>query len=275
MAPQRILALRTAAAPVAVWPGDVRLMNTVSAAVYAVVGAGLVVAGLLWLARAHAFDIRGIRLDGDLTRNSVPTIRANALPALAGNFFSIDLVRAQRAFEQVPWVRHAVVRRVFPDQLAVRLEEHRAVALWEDAANGDGAEKLVNVQGEVFEANVGDVEDDGLPVFTGPPGTAAQMLAMLRRLQPAFAPLGLTIDHISLSGRGSWRVETDNDAAVELGRGSEDEVVARTERFLRTLTQARARWGAPLAYADLRHADGYALRLRGVSTAAPKPNTRN
>lgn len=255
-------------AAAAALPGDVRLMNAVSVAVFVLAAAALAGAGLWALARAQVFDIRSIRLDGDLARNSVPTIRANALPSLAGNFFSIDLARAQRAFEQVPWVRQAVVRRVFPDQLAVRLEEHRAAALWEPADGGDGAERLVNSHGEVFEANLGDVEDDGLPVFTGPAGSAAQMLAMWRRLQPAYARHGLAIDRIALSGRGSWRVEMDDEAVVELGRGSEDEVAARSERFLRTLAQARARFNAPLAYADLRHADGYALRLRGVSTAA-------
>lgn len=249
-------------------PGDVRLMNWVSGVVFAAMALGLLAAGLLWLTRAQLFEIHAIRVEGDLARNSVPTIRANALPALAGNFFSIDLARAQAAFEQVPWVRRAVVRRVWPDQLVVRLEEHRAAALWED--EGAGAEKLVNSHGEVFEANVGDVEDEGLPVFAGPAGSAAQMLALWRSLQPAFARLGFAIDRLTLSGRGSWRVETDNAAVVELGRGSPAEVVARSERFLRTLTQARARWNAPLEYADLRHTDGYALRLRGVGTTAAK-----
>jgi cell division protein FtsQ len=56
---------------------------------------------------------------------------------------------------------------------------------------------------------------------------------------------------------------------VELGRGSEAELLARTERFVRTLAQATSRWHAPLEYADLRHADGYAVRLRGVSTTSP------
>ena len=257
-----------ARAPDAPLPGDVRLMNAVAAAVFALVGVGLAAAAVLWLARAHAFDIRSIHVDGDLARNSVPTIRANALPALAGNFFSIDLARAQRAFEQVPWVRHAVVRRVFPDVLAVRLEEHHAVALWEDADGAEGADKLVNSHGEVFEANVGDVEDDALPVFSGPAANSVQMLAMWQRLEPVFAVRELELDRLTLSGRGSWRVQTADDATVELGRGSEDEVVARAERFLGTLAQVQARFGAPLLYADLRHADGYALRLRGVTTAA-------
>jgi cell division protein FtsQ len=60
---------------------------------------------------------------------------------------------------------------------------------------------------------------------------------------------------------------------MELGRGSDDEVVARTERFVRTFAAANARWRAPLLHADLRHPSGYALRLRGVtpipSAAAP------
>ena len=106
------------------------------------------------------------------------------------------------------------------------------------------------------------------------------MLAMYRRLQPVLARLDLGIDRVQLSGRGSWRVELDSGAALELGRGKEDELVARTERFARTFTQVAAKWRAPLEYADLRHADGYAVRLRGVTTtpASAKPGaaaTRN
>jgi len=250
-------------------PLDVRLMNGVASVVFVLAGVGLVVAGLLWLMRSPMFPIRGIVLDGDLSRNSVPTIRANAAPRLAGNFFSVDLQAGRAAFESVPWVRRAVVRRVWPDRLAVRLEEHRAAALWEGTDAERNVDRLVNGFGEVFDANVGDVEDEQLPSLAGPEGSAAQMLALYRRVQPVFARLELNVERLHLSGRGSWRVELDSGATVELGRGSEDEVLARTERFARTLTQVTARWQQPLEYADLRHADGYAVRLRGVSTTPP------
>ena len=92
------------------------------------------------------------------------------------------------------------------------------------------------------------------------------MLAMVRRVQPALAKLDMDIESLHLSGRGSWRADLDSGASIELGRGSEDEIVARTERFVRTLAAATAKWRAPLEYADLRHTDGYAVRLRGVST---------
>ena len=246
-------------------PSDVRLMNVVANTVFAVAGVGAAVAGVLWLMRSPLFPIRGIQLDGDLARNSVPTIRANAAPQLAGNFFSVDLQQGRAAFETVPWVRRAVVRRVWPDRLAVRLEEHRAAALWEGSDEAD-AERLVNSFGEVFDANVGDVEDDSLPSLKGPAGSAATMLSLYRRLQPVLARLEMGVTRLQLSGRGSWRVELDTGAALELGRGSEDELMARGERFVRTFSQVAARWRQPLEYADLRHTDGYAVRLRGVST---------
>jgi cell division protein FtsQ len=245
-------------------PLDVRLTRNAANLVFAVAAVALLVAAVLWVARLPAFAIRSIRLDGDLGRNSVSTVRANALPKLAGSFFTMDLQRARAAFESVPWVRRAVVQRVWPNRLAVRLEEHRPAALWTGA---DGNDRLVNSQGEVFEANVGDVEDDGLPTFTGPEGSSAAMLAMYRQLAPVLARMDeAVIDELRLSDRGSWRVELDSGATLELGRGDAAEVAARTERFVRTITQVTGRYQRPLQYADLRHADGYAVKLAGIST---------
>ena len=273
---------RPAIAPVPLQlPGDVRLMNALAGSFFVLTAVALLAACVLWLMRAPAFAIRAIQLDGELSRNSVPTIRANATPRLAGNFFSVDLKQAQAAFETVPWVRRAVVRRVWPDRLVVRLEEHRAAALWQGAEGVAGdvgaVDRLVNSFGEVFDANLGDVEDDELPVLSGPDGSAPLMLALLRSVQPVLEPLGLEVERLHLSGRGSWRLDLDSGARIELGRGSEAEVLARTERFARTLTQVTGLWKKPLEYADLRHPDGYAVRLRGVTTTAagtpPAPGT--
>ncbi len=254
-------------------PLDVRLTEGLTRVLFALAGVTLLAAAAAWAVRGANFPVRAIQIDGDLQRNSVSTIRANAMPRLAGNFFSLDLERARAAFESVPWVRRAVVRRVWPDRLAVRLEEHRAVALWKAADDND---RLVNSFGEVFEANLGDVEDDRLPVLAGPSGSAPQMLAMLQALQPLFAQQDRYVESLALSGRGSWRVELDGGVPIELGRGSDAEVLARVQRFVGTLPQVSGHFGAPLLAADLRHPDGYALRLRNVTTptAAPRALAR-
>ncbi|MDQ2778203.1 MAG: cell division protein FtsQ/DivIB [Pseudomonadota bacterium] len=252
--------------PPAPLPADVRLMNAIAGAIFMLAAAGVVAAGVCWLTRSPLFPIRVITIDGELARNSVPTIRANATPGLAGNFWSVDLQKSRTAFESVPWVRRAVVQRVFPDQLRVTLQEQRPAALWEGLRANASPDRLVNEQGEVFAANVGDVEDDDLPTLAGPDGQAGEMLMMLRRLQPVLMALDVHIDRLLLTARGSWRAELDSGATLEMGRGSIDEIADRTARFTRTLTQVTDRWQRPLEYADLRHADGYAVRLQGVST---------
>lgn len=257
-------------AAVAPTPVDVRLMNATASAVFGLAALTLLAAGVLWLTRAPWFAIRSLQLEGEIARNNVATIRANALPQLSGNFFSIDLQRARAAFQAVPWVREAVVRRVWPDRLAVRLQEHRAVALWE--AEG-GETMLVNSHGEVFEANLGDVEDEALPVFEGPADAAAAMWSMFQRLQPLLRPRRIELRRLALSGRGSWRVDGEDGVQLELGRGAEDEVLTRVARFARTLDQVTGQYGKPLVHADLRHADGYAVRLQGVTTTAAPPRT--
>ncbi len=262
-------------------PVDVRLMNATAYTVFVLAALTLLAAAVLWLTRAPYFAIRSIHVEGGLTRNSLSTLRAHAMPRLRGQFFSLDLADARAAFESVPWVRHAVVRRAWPDRLTVWLEEHQPVALWqpEDERNP----LLVNSFGEIFEANVGDVEDDRLPVLAGPSESAAgnaaesaaAMWSLLQRLQPLLASQELPLSRLSLSARGSWRGETEAGQVIEFGRGSEDEIVARGERFVHTLSQVTGRYRRPLLTADLRHTDGYALRLDGVATVAPAASGAN
>jgi cell division protein FtsQ len=252
-------------------PMDIRLMNA-TATVLFVGWIAMLAAALGWWALRHpVFAIGGITVRGDTTHNSVATLRANVAPRLAGNFFTVDLQKARRAFESAPWVRDAIVQRQFPNRLRVTLQEHKPEALW----GTDSDSTLVNSYGEVFEANAGDVDQDDLPRLAGPDGSAPQVLAMYRALKPLFDPLELAIEQVDLSGRGTWTLHLDGGAVVELGRGTQDEVLARTQRFVQTLTQVTSKYGRTpeaLVSADLRHTDGYAVKLRGVATMAAQGN---
>ena len=96
---------------------------------------------------------------------------------------------------------------------------------------------------------------------------------MYRVLQPQFQPYDLAVDELTLSSRGSWKVVLDTGAEIELGRGQGEEVSARLQRFLKTVTQVAGQYHRTVADvegADLRHNDAYALRLRGVTTVSPE-----
>ena len=248
-------------------PLDVKLMNLTASVVFIACVVLVLAAGTWWALRHPAFAIGRIVVQGELVHNNAVTLRANVAPHLMGNFFTINLDAARAAFEQVPWVRNAQVRREFPRTLHVLLQEHHAAAHWGPEAD----DRLVNSQGVVFEANA-DSELDGLPRLSGPAGQSLQVLHMLQMLQPVFAPMDMQIQVLELSGRGGWRVGLEGGAVVELGGGEPAQVVQRTQRFLRTLTQLTAQYQRhpdALESADLRHDGGYAVRLRGVATVDP------
>ena len=248
-------------------PLDVRLMNLTTSLLVTCLVLGCLVAALWWGIRNPAFAIGHITVDGDTEHNSAASLRVNVAPQLKGNFFTLDLDDARAAFQSAPWVREAMVRRVFPNQLNVILREHVPAALW-----GEDGNHMVNAHGEVFEATADEV-DETLPRLLGPEGRAAEVLQMYRLLAPELRPLDLPLAELALEARGHWRAELDNGAVLQLGYGQPEELRARLEQFARTAGEVAARHQrgpGSIASADLRHASGYALRLRGVTTGAPE-----
>ena len=165
-------------------------------------------------------------------------------------------------FESVPWVRRAVVQREFPNRLKVTLSEHQAVAWWGSA----GEDTLVNTQGEVFQANPDSLDNDALVELAGPDDQAPQVLALYRDLSSVFGRIDLDIKRLELTPRGSWRVRLSNHAQIELGRGEASELMARAAQFVATVGQVTTRYQRDIESADLRYPNGYAVRMKGVST---------
>jgi cell division protein FtsQ len=224
--------------------------------------------------RHPVFSVARITVQGDTTHNNEVTLRANVTSRLQGNFFTLDLMQARNAFESVPWVRKAVVKREFPNRLRVNLEEHRSAGFW----GNDSESRLLNTFGEIFEANTGDAESEDLPRLIGPDGQGAQVLQVYRNLNALFTPLDASIEELELTGRGGWRLQLDGGAVFELGRGTPQELTARIARFTSTFTQvlsAYQRTGLDrVESVDLRHNQGYAIRLRGVTTVITAPTTQ-
>jgi cell division protein FtsQ len=147
------------------------------------------------------------------------------------------------------------------------------VAWWGEAGGG----QLVNDAGEVFDASPDDI--DGLPELAGPPEQSARVWALYQPLMADLARLDLSMERLALDERGSWRATLDNGARIELGRGTQEELLARVARFTATLSQLTQRYPGGLESADLRYPNGYALRVRGVTTTVdgndkPNPNKR-
>jgi len=248
--------------PVLDTPTDIRLMALATQLLVGLfVLMGLSAAGL-WVVRHPAWTLAGIEVRGDVARQNEVSLRAHIATRLSGSFLSLDLNEARRLFESVPWVRQAVVQRQFPNRLRVTLTEHQAVAWWGQA----GGERLLDVDGEVFEANADHLDDDALIELAGPDDQAPQVLGLYRDLSSVFGRIDLQIRRLELSPRGNWQVLLSNQARIELGRGEPSELLARAGQFVATVGQVTERYQRDIESADLRYPNGYAVRMRGVST---------
>lgn len=244
--------------------GDPRLMNASANALLGLALLLVVYAAGTTLAQSPAFPVRAIRVHGELDH----VVRGEIVEALqgrvSGTFFTVDLEAIRSMFEGIPWVRHAEVRRRWPDRLEVLLEEHVALARWGQEPD----RRLVNVQGELFAAYT----DADLPLFSGPAGTEREVARRFLQFREALAPLALAPRAVALSQRFSWQLKLSNGLAVQLGRDNEkDPWRGRFARFVETYSQTLGRLGRRLDYVDLRYPNGYALRMPEIlRTDAPK-----
>jgi cell division protein FtsQ len=255
-------------------PADIRIMQRLTGWLWVLLGLLGLAALTLWTSRLPYFALRTIVIDGDTTHNNALTIRANVTPYLRGSLFSADLQATQGIFETLPWVRRAEVRREFPNHLRVRLQEHQPMGLW-----GREAElQLINAQGEVFEANPGDIDTEGMPRLIGPAAQAALILQAWQRMRPLVQKHDLDIESLELSERGNWQLVLDSGAVIDIGRGDLTPVMQRLELFFSTLAQATSALGKnprkDIEHADLRHSNGYTLKLRGIATVSTQTPTK-
>ncbi len=256
-------------------PLDVRLMQLATRALWVTGAVLLLLVGVRWLLGHSVWAVQRIVVHGDVVHQNPVALRAHLAlqrgETVAASFLTTDLQRLRVVFESVPWVRHAVVQREFPGRLRVTLTEHQAAAWWGQPGSG----LLVNSDGEVFEASYEG--SDELPELQGPREQAPVIWELFGRLRAQLSPMELELRRLELTERGSWRAQLDNSAWIELGRGTPQEVLERSERFVATLPQATERYASAIAAVDLRYPNGYALRLRGVATLdgqAPSVSSR-
>ena len=251
-------------------PLDVKLMALATQLLLGVFALLSLAALGTWVVRHPVWTVKAISVHGDVVHQNAVTFRAQLATQmrsrLSSSFLTVDLQQVRTLFESVPWVRQAVVQREFPNRLRVTIEEHQAVAWWGESGSG----QLVNTLGEVFDASPDDA--DGLPELIGPKDQSAQVWALYQTLQAELARLELGMDRLELTERGAWRARQDSGALVELGRGTPEELQARVARFTATLSQLTERYAGALQSVDLRYPNGYALRLRGVTTTNDNPN---
>jgi cell division protein FtsQ len=213
--------------------------------------------GVMALQRLPVFPLKQLVVVTAPDQVSRAQIEHTARSALSGNFFTVNLDTAQAAFERLPWVRAASLRRVWPDGIELNLEEHRAAARWTPQ---EGEARLVNTRGEVFLAST----PEPLPAFAGPEGSASRVLARYQEFSESLTAIGRRPTAIRLSAREAWQLKLDDGVVLELGRDQPKHPLAErlsrfTTHYASVSSSAKNRLQT-IGVVDMRYPNGFALR---------------
>lgn len=237
---------------------DARALGRISAGLAACALACLVSAFAVWAMGRPVFDLRAVVIEpiGD---KPLRYVAENQLEqalhrVVKGSFFSTELEAVRERVETVPWVRHASVRRIWPDRLEIRIEEHRPLALWHDG-------RLVNTYRELFAANLDEAEEDGpLPQLSGPPGSEAEVVERFLSASSLIEPLGRVPVSVSMSARRAWRMQLDDGTVLLLGRERSRSIDSRIARWVDAYPTTTERLGHRAGVIDMRYQNGFAIR---------------
>jgi cell division protein FtsQ len=253
---------------------DVRALNATAGAITALAVLACAASGVWWLSQRPMFTLRSVRVESmyglDLQHVNTLTVKNGVVGKIKGNFFTTNLEQVRNTFEAVPWVRKASVRREWPNQLIVQVEEHEALGTWGE----DG--RLLSVKGDAFTANLAEADEDHeLPAFEGPEGSEKEVLSRFAELRGWFAPIRLVPTSLSLSSRYAWTVRLDNGMSVELGREKDPSTLKdRVQRLVSIYPQLVARLqDGRIDTIDMRYPNGLALSSSALNVPldATKP----
>jgi cell division protein FtsQ len=196
-----------------------------------------------WIAETW-LPIRRIEVSGAVHAETRQGIRP-VVAKLPGGLFSVDLVAARQGFESLPWVRTATVRRVWPDALAVTLDEHIPSAAWNDLA-------VLDVYGDAFPVRPWK----SLPRIYAPEGMEKEVAQRYGEFAAALAAGGWHIAGIRVDARHAWQLTLSDGPIIELGR---DRLAERLQRFSVFYPLAAARL-AGIRRVDMRYPNGFAAQ---------------
>ena len=226
-----------------------RVLNMAAGAMVGVAAMVFVIAGGFLLLRSPLFPVTQIEIKHPLAKTTKEEIEAATRERIGGNFFAVAPAEVRAGLEQLPWVRRASVRRVWPDRLEVTLEEHVALARWGD----DG---LINTYGERFSGWT----EEPLPVFLGPAGSERELARRYARFADAVTPLGGELERVVLTQRYAWQLRLSSGLHLMLGRDA-DAAESRLRRFVEVYPETLGRVARTHDYVDLRYPNGFALRV--------------
>ncbi len=197
---------------------------------------------------ADWLPVNYIRIEGAFQYISKEKIKQVISKQVISGLYNVDVQQLRSSVKQLPWVRKATVKRIWPDVINISIKEQTAVARW-------GMKSLLNKNGQLFKPdNIKKFQQ--LPVLKGPVGSEKVLLSEMQEMSSALIKQGLELAEFHVNERRSWKLKLANKVEIRLGSNQPKK---KFERFLKTFALIGEEQIKKVSRVDLRYANGYAL----------------
>ncbi|MFD0965625.1 cell division protein FtsQ/DivIB [Seminibacterium arietis] len=169
-------------------------------------------------------------------------------------FFGQDIDVLGEQIQTMPWIREAVVRKIWPNRLSIMVSEYTPVATWNET-------EFLSDDGVIFKLPADKLKAENLPQLFGPDYQSSLVMEAWHKIYHDLRLKGLKLKAVSIDDRGAWQITLDNDVQLKLGRG---EWKSKLDRFATIYPQIEIPEHKKLSYVDLRYKVGAAVGFKDV-----------
>lgn len=226
-----------------------------------------------WMDDPEQMVLSQLTLSGEHTYTTENDLREAILGlGLPNTYIGQDVDDIQQEVMRFPWVKHASVRKQWPDRLIVYVEEYKPAFYWNDLF-------LLDENGVVFSVPLDRISDLKLPRLYGPEGKAKSVLETYYKLDNLSKKLGnnqlaLKIDAAISDERNAWQLMVKQciagicveDQEIKLVLGSEN-IEERYQLFMKLFPEIQSRipTNERITVADLRYENGISVTREKIA----------
>lgn len=193
--------------------------------------------------------VKSVVLDGSFEHVERSELESIISRAMSGGFFLLDVSQIQSALKELQWVSAVTVRRVWPDVLVIKIEEHVPFARW-------GGNRLISEQGELFSPHAME-QFSSLPQIDAEAQFAADVMQQSRQFRKLL-PGDDAVVRLRRNARSGWTLWLTSGVRIELGNSKVMERLARARLLLDHFSGQTA----ILDVIDARYSGGVAVGMR-------------
>lgn len=226
-------------------------------------GAALMILGgaLLWLAvwinNPANLSIQRVDWQSEFRYLDRGELQALIEPHVQTNLYLLDEVALETTLENHPWIRAVSLRKAWPNELLLNVEEQLPIAFW-------GDNQLLNQFGEIFTAELPEKLGE-FPMIHSPKKNGREMAERFISMSRSMSGLGLKIAELTEDDTGAWHMQLGDGQDVKIGRKEQEK---RIERFrVGYARELRSRFG-DVRSIDLRYTNGFAIEWKRGSKGA-------